>query len=609
MTTIPLRDRARNRLARRADARGTEHAAPERARQRSTATLVAIGGLAVIVLGSLLVVILAANRPGYLSPSTSGGFYPGWLAGPLGGLWPSFPRGSTILRDIFTGSVLVMSASYILCVREAPKLGASLVIGAIVLLQVIFLLSPPLTLTDVFNYIDYARMEVVHHLNPYTTIPVIEPHSDPAYALSNWHELLSPYGPLFTIVMFAFVSSSIALSFWLVKGLLAVTSLACLLLVWKCARLLGRDPVRAIAFVGLNPLVLLWGLGGVHNDYEMMCFILLACYLLLRARAGGAPIARRTRAEAGAASPGAEAGAASPRAEANGVSPRAEANGVSPRAEANDAPRPLGNGAVALSVAGGVADANGGSVSSPPLNWAPETAGGARAGRAARAGSAWLSHVRAALFPPAWLELIAGASLAAAVFIKASGAIVVPVIVVALAREPRRAAQTILGGVIGTIVFGAVTYVAFGAHIPDLGTQGSLVTNLGLPNLLGLALGQGGETTTLREILMVVLVLAVLLCCIFAWRGGGDFITFSGWASLALLVTLAWVLPWYVVWVLPFTALTSSRRLRIATALFSVYITLAWVPATSSVLSAIGFKPESTALGQVHTRYTDELLN
>ncbi len=59
----------------------------------------------------------------------------------------------------------------------------------------VLLLSPPLSLTDVFNYINYGRMGMLHGLDPYTTIPALEPHSDPSYALSNWHQLLSPYGP------------------------------------------------------------------------------------------------------------------------------------------------------------------------------------------------------------------------------------------------------------------------------------------------------------------------------------------------------------------------------------------------------------------------------
>ncbi len=48
-------------------------------------------------------------------------------------------------------------------------------------MHAIFFLAPPLALTDVFNYVNYGRMEVVHHLNPYTTIPILEPHNDPSY--------------------------------------------------------------------------------------------------------------------------------------------------------------------------------------------------------------------------------------------------------------------------------------------------------------------------------------------------------------------------------------------------------------------------------------------
>lgn len=525
--------------------RGEDPVAPAASARSLRGRLLGLLALAVIVLGSLFIVLISANRPNYLAATTIPGFFPHWLAGPLGGLAPQFPRGTTTIKDVFTAVLVLMYASYLVGIRHVPKLDKRFAIGAILAIQLIFFLSPPLTQTDVFNYINYARLEVVHHLNPYTTIPVIEPHSDPAYALSNWHELLSPYGPLFTIIMFAIVPFGVAASFWLVKGLLAVLSLAGLLLVWKCAKLLGRDPVKAIVFAGLNPIVLLWGLGGDHNDFVMVFCLLLAIYLLLRSRA----------AQEGESEP-------MPR-EASAHMPR-EAGGAHAR-----------------------------------------QAGGARMSRE-RSGR--MQILRGWLLPLAWMEMLAGVSLAAGTFIKASGAIVVPVVIVALARTPRRAAQTIIGGILGTIVFAIFTYIAFGAHIPDLGTQGSLVTDLGLPNLLGLVLGQGGETNVLREILMVTLVLVVLLCCVSAWRSR-DFITPSGWATLGLLVTLAWVLPWYVVWVVPLAALSSSSKLRIATIVFSVYLILAWSPSSGGFFETIGFNPEGTPLGQLHRRYVRELLN
>ena len=70
--------------------------------------------------------------------------------------------------------------------------------------------------------------------------------------------------------------------------------------MWKCARLLGRDPVAAIVLVGLNPIVLVWGLGGDHNDFLMVFSIVLGFYLLLRrrrrARGDGRPCADGARA-------------------------------------------------------------------------------------------------------------------------------------------------------------------------------------------------------------------------------------------------------------------------------------------------------------------------
>ena len=192
-----------------------------------------------------------------------------------------------------------MYAAYLLALAYAPRLRARWAIAAIVAVHAIFLLAPPLALTDVFNYINYGRMEVVHHLNPYTTIPILEPHNDPSYALSNWHQLLSPYGPLFTLLTFVVVPLGVAASFWALKGILALASLATMVLVWKCARLLGRDPVAAIVLVGLNPIVLVWGLGGDHNDFLMVFFIVLGFYLLLLGAPARAHEPRRRSRRAG----------------------------------------------------------------------------------------------------------------------------------------------------------------------------------------------------------------------------------------------------------------------------------------------------------------------
>jgi hypothetical protein len=487
----------------------------------SRAAAIGASALLVISLCSLLLVVAAADHPSLLSATTHVGFFPHWMAGPLGGLVPGLTRSSTKLKYLFTGALVAMYVGYLVALKYVPQLRARWAIGGVLAVHASFFLAPPLALTDVFNYVNYGRMEIVHHLNPYTTIPILEPHGDPSYYLSNWHQLLSPYGPLFTLMTFALVPLGVAASFWTIKAILGAFSLATIFLVWRCARLLGRDPIAAIVLVGLNPIVLVWGLGGDHNDFLMVFFIMLGFYLLL---CSGAWVA-----------------------------------GDQQRAD--------------------------------------QPAGGSRHERL----HGWL-------WPLAPLAIGAGMAFVTAAAIKASGAILIPIVLAALLRAPRRVVQVLIGMAIATVLVAAMSLIAFGPHIPDLSTQSRLVTNVSVPNLLGLALGSGGETETLHLLLSGVLVLSMLFCCLLAWRRR-DAITASGWVTVALLVTLPWVLPWYVLWVLPLAALSSSRRLRTTTLVLGVYFIIAWAPASGLLWNAIGFHPEKTSLGRLHQRYVKELLN
>jgi hypothetical protein len=491
--------------------------------------------LAVIVLCSLFVVLVAANRPSILSATSHANFFPHWMTGPLGGLLPGLTRSSVKLKYLFSGAIVAMYVSYVIGLAYVPRLRSRWAIATVIVVHVIFFLSPPLALTDIFNYVNYGRMEAVHHLNPYTTIPILEPHNDPSYDLSNWHQLLSPYGPLFTIFTFVVVPLGVALA-----------SLATIWLVWKCARLLGRDPVKAIVLVGLNPIVLVWGLGGDHNDFLMVFLVVLGFYLLLRAR-------RRDH-------------------EALGE------DGVDP--------------------------VDGPFAAAPP----PVLPATLAAARAVVAEVPLRTRLHGWLLPLSWPEIGAGAAFVAAVAVKASGAVLIPVLLAALLRMPRRLAQVLLGMAVTTVAIAVASLIAFGLHVPDLSTQSRLVTSVSVPNLIGLGLGQGGETDWLHTLLSAALILAVSLCCAQAWRRRSA-ITASGWASVALLVTLSWVLPWYVLWVLPMAALSSSRRLRVTALVLGVYLIIAWAPASGQLWNAIHFHPEKTSLGRLHQRYVKELLN
>jgi len=124
---------------------------------------------------------------------------------------------------------------------------------------------------------------------------------------------------------------------------------------------------------------------------------------------------------------------------------------------------------------------------------------------------------------------------------------------------------------------------------------------------LVIAIGLGGETEGLRLIVTGVLAIVLVLCCRLAWRRR-DAIGASGWASVALLFTLSWVLPWYVLWALPLAALSRSRRLRAAVLVAGAYLIVAWSPSSGLLWSDIGFHPENTPIGRLHERYIRELL-
>jgi hypothetical protein len=541
-TTLPLGGGAAGE--RRAEPGGKASGGVRRLARADAGVIVGAIALAVIVALSLFVVVMAANQPSLLTPTAHAGYFPHWMAGPLGGLLPGFTGNGTTLKYLFSAAIVGMYAAYVLAYLYAPRLRARWLITAILLAHLTFLLAPPLALTDIFNYINYGRMEVVHHLNPYTTIPILEPHDDPSYAVSNWHQLLSPYGPLFTLLTFAVVPLGVAASFWALKGVLVLASLATIFLVWKCARLLGRDPRAAIALVGLNPIVLVWGLGGDHNDFLMVFLIILGFYLMFLARA-----AERD-------------GRAAERDEST--------------AAAADAP-----------------------------------AGDERvAGAAKRGGQGGLSRARLRgwLLPLSALDIGAGAAFVTATAVKASGGVLIPVVLAGLLRTPRALRQVLLGMLIAGAVLGVASLLAFGLHVPDLSTQSRLVTSESVPNLIGLAVGAGGENHLLHSLMSVVLVGSVLLCSWLAWRWR-DSVTASGWASVALLLTLSWVLPWYVLWVLPLAALSSSRKLRAAALCVGVYLIIAWAPASGLLWNAIGFHPEKTPLGQLHQRAVKAFLN
>src|SRR2546425_2654291 len=236
----------------------------------------ALGGL--VILSFVLAAGLASSATFFVTWSQREGFgFPGWLAGPL--------KGTGILLTLprFMFLMVALYALYALVVRYAGSVRFSWAVGAIAAVHVVWLLAPPMWLTDVFNYLGYVRLGARHGLNPYAhwlqTVP-----SDPSFRWVTWPKFPSPYGPLFLAGSWPLAWVSIPTGLWIYKVATALASLGCIALVARLAQQLRRPVVPAILFVGLNPLWLVYGVGGAHNDMFMLLFVLGGLLVALRGR-------------------------------------------------------------------------------------------------------------------------------------------------------------------------------------------------------------------------------------------------------------------------------------------------------------------------------------
>jgi len=163
-----------------------------------------------------------------------------------------------------------------------PALDRSVVLvlcGAVLLLAAT---GPVRRSHDLWSYTMYGREVSVHHVDPYTHVPSEFPQ-DPflAQVAPRWRSTPSVYGPLFTA--YSAVSTRLAgdseranrLAF---QGLAGLAVMAALLVLARRK----TDPV-ALACLGLHPLVVVYAVGGGHND-PLVGLGVLVGVLLCRSR-------------------------------------------------------------------------------------------------------------------------------------------------------------------------------------------------------------------------------------------------------------------------------------------------------------------------------------
>jgi hypothetical protein len=419
-------------------------------------------GLLGVLTSVFLITAGVATRPTPYVPGRTGG-WPHWLAGPLEGL------GVGISSGRFQTLMLIMCASYLAVLFAARTLPMRAIVAGIVAAHAILLLGPPLISQDVFGYLDFARLGAVHGLDPYTHVGA-EASADAVFPFVGWPFKHSPYGPLFTLASYGTAPLTLAGGLWAFKAVAVASSLGAVALVGRAAGKLGHSPAVAMAFMGLNPVVLELAVGGAHND--TLILLLLATALALTA--GASP---RFRAGAGA--------------------------------------------------------------------------------------------------------LVAG------VGIKVTAGLVLPFLVLAPARVRERLGVAVSAG-LSLVALGAIGLIGFGSHalgfLNAVGEQQQLVAFHSLPAETARLVGLGGTPNWWRHLFLAAF-LAVLAVALWRTARGTDWRVAAGWATLAVLLSTAWFLPWYAIWPLPLAAVSGNRRLRAAALLLCAYAVLIHLPLANPLLS------------------------
>jgi alpha-1,6-mannosyltransferase len=331
---------------------------------------------------------------------------------------------------------------------------------------------PPLFSHDIYSYVDYARLGVLHGLNPYLYKPTAAP-GDPAFAHVAWTGVTSAYGPLFTLATYPLAPLPVWAAVAALKAAVAAAVLTTALLVARLAPSRGVAPLSAAAFVALNPVVLLQVLGGGHNDAlaTLAATLGLAAILAARPASGGAAFVA----------------------------------------------------AAAIKVPAAVA-----------------------------APFALLATARTP--PPTGLKVAYKATL--------------------------RPVGGFLAGAGGAaLAIGLAAYAAFGWHwlhaLELVGHRQSKTTHLSVPSTVSRL--SGLDPAAIRSGALVLFATLVVYLLIRTWRGG-DWLRNAAWASIALLLATAWLLPWYLIWALPLVALSRDRPLQLLTLALTAFQLFARVP-------------------------------
>jgi len=219
--------------------------------------------------------------------------FPGWaITSSITSSKPTPPSVaiSWMQLPLLLAAFLLVFLMYLLAVRRLPHYITSFryILYSTLVLGIISVLFPVVTSPDIYSYITYARIGVLYHLNPLTTLPTAI-STDPVYMNVYWNDQPSAYGPTWAAIAsvlqwftLIFGSQSLLPMVLALRLFGLATHLCSTALIWSIAgrlqHLQGRvsPQKRIIATLAFawNPLLLLEACVNAHNDAAMLLLVL-----------------------------------------------------------------------------------------------------------------------------------------------------------------------------------------------------------------------------------------------------------------------------------------------------------------------------------------------
>jgi hypothetical protein len=167
-----------------------------------------------------------------------------------------------------------------------------------------------------------------------------------------------------------------------------------------------------------------------------------------------------------------------------------------------------------------------------------------------------LALAAAAVWVVAGLAAAPGSSLVAAAAVKVSGAFAAPFVLLGADRRGRLVA----GAALAAAAVVAASPAVFGVDVVNalgiIGGNQNESSHYSVPSTVARITGVAAEPVRYAFLAAYAVLIGWLLW--WTWRGG-DWLRATAWAAAGLLVASAWLVPWYVIWALPFAAVARDR--------------------------------------------------